>query len=88
MSNQQGFSTQANRQTDRHDYDDRVQVELAKLTEKWKDKRVLITDLKHPHSGEIGTVTSFAIANDKVAMIVKGDYNSFYVFNINMVKEI
>lgn len=78
-----GFSIQAIRQVNRHDYESRVQAELDELTRVWKSKRILITDLESPHCGELATVKGFVLANEKVAMIATGFTDTFYIFNQN-----
>lgn len=81
--NHTGFSVTSNRQTNRHNYEDRLNAEIEELTRQWKSKRILITDLESEHCGEFATVKGFAVANEKVAMIATGFTDTFYIFNQN-----
>lgn len=44
-------------------------------------KRVLVVGKDHPHYNEIGETVKIEIAGGEIAILVKGEHGSFYVFS-------
>lgn len=62
-------------------------MNIGELNEKYKGKRFLILK-PHPHEGELAEFEQWRNTPIGLGMVVKGDYNSYVVYNLAEAKEI